>query len=446
MNQMKIFSTALLFIININILWAQTRKNSNEIALIREINVSEWSGKNYRFSADIRCEDYDEITEMGINAVQVGKEKFDLLNHTAAQARITPSAENRNWKTITIEGKIDPQSRLIWLYLLAFGNGKFYFDNLNLSIESQNGWIGIPIENSGFEETDEVKKVLKAYKNTASLNRNDHIKASIIKSGDNNALMFDSRNNTFHYETYYGYNPAKGRYITMPDGKKIYCEIYGDGEPLLLLHGNGDSINTFKNQIPELAKYYQVIAIDTRGQGKSTDNDTESFNYRIFEKDLEEIIRQLGLQKVSIVGWSDGAVTGMLYAIQQPEKVHKLILMGANLNPSADAVTSKILTQARKDIERLKKQNDPKNRTTVKLLEMILKEPDIPVSELSKIKAETLVMTGEKDLILEKHTRLIAQNIPHAELKIVKGETHFLPDENPVLFNSIVLEFLKKAD
>jgi len=444
MNQMKIFSTALLLLLNISVLWGQTRKSSNEIALIREINVSEWSGKNYRFSADIKCENYDEITEMGINAVQVGKEKFDLLNHTAAQNRISPSAENKNWKTITIEGKIDPQSKLIWLYLLAFGNGKFYFDNLKMSIQSQNDWINIPMDNSDFEQTDEVKKVLKAYKNTASLNKNDNIKASIVKSDDNNVLMFDSRNNTFHYETYYGYNPAKGKYITMPDGKKIYCEIYGEGEPLLLLHGNGDSINTFKNQIPEFAKYYQVIAIDTRGQGKSTDNDTESFNYHIFEKDLEEVIRQLGLQKVNIVGWSDGAITGMLYAMEQPEKVHKLVLMGANLSSSEEAVTSKILSQTRKDIDRLKKQNDPKNKTTIKLLEMILKEPNIPVSELSKIKAETLVMAGEKDLILEKHTQLIAQNIPHSELKIVKGETHFLPDENPVLFNSIVLEFLKQ--
>lgn len=444
MSQMKIFSTAFLLLLNISVLWAQTRKSSNEIALIREINVSEWSGKNYRFSADIKCENYDEITEIGINAVQVGKEKFDLLNHTAAQNRISPSAENKNWKTIIIEGKIDPQSKLIWLYLLAFGNGRFYFDNLKLSIQSQNDWINIPIENSDFEQADEVKKVLKAYKNTASLNKNDNIKASIVKLEDNNALMFDSRNNIFHYETYYGYNPTKGKYITMPDGKKIYCEIYGEGEPLLLLHGNGNSINTFKNQIPEFAKYYQVIAIDTRGQGKSTDNDTEAFNYHIFEKDLEEIIRQLGLQKVNIVGWSDGAITGILYAMEQPEKVHKLVLMGANLNPSEEAVTSKILSQTRKDIDRLKKQNDPKNKTTIKLLEMILKEPNIPASELSKIKVETLVMAGEKDLILEKHTQLIAQNIPHSELKIIKGETHFLPDENPVLFNSIVLEFLKR--
>lgn len=134
----------------------------------------------------------------------------------------------------------------------------------------------------------------------------------------------------------------------------------------------------------------------------------------------------------------------MLYAMEQPEKVHKLVLMGANLNSSEEAVTSKILSQTRKDIDRLKKQNDPKNRTTIKLLEMILKEPNIPASELSKIKAETLVMAGEKDLILEKHTQLIAQNIPHSELKIVKRENHFLPDENSVLFNSIVLEFLKR--
>lgn len=444
MKQMKNFGIILLLAFNMSFLWSQSRKNSNEVAVIRELKVSEWGGKNYRFSADIKGENFDDLSEAGLNTVQLGKGKFNLLNHTAAQSRISGSVDNKNWKTVTIEGKIDPESQLIWLYLLTFGNGKFYFDNLKLSIQTQDGWKDIPIENADFEQTDDVKKALKPYKNTAPLTKNENIKAVITTSDHNKALMFESKNNTFHYETYYGYNPARGHYITLVDGKKIYYETYGEGEPLLLLHGNGESINSFKNQIPELSKCYRIIAVDTRGQGKSVDQDSESFNYQMFEKDLKEIISQLQLQKVNIIGWSDGAITGMLYAIQHPETVQKLVLMGANLNPSAEAVSSKILNQAEKDIEKLKKQNNPQNKTVIKLLEMILKEPNIPVSELSKIKAETLVMAGEKDLVLKKHTELIAQHIPDSELKIVKGETHFLPIENPALFNKTVLEFLRK--
>ncbi|HTM97228.1 MAG TPA: alpha/beta fold hydrolase, partial [Pedobacter sp.] len=92
-----------------------------------------------------------------------------------------------------------------------------------------------------------------------------------------------------------------GKYINSK-GTKIYYETYGKGEPLLLLHGNGGSITSFKFQIPELAKHYQVIVVDTRGQGKSIDKTTEHFSYDLFAEDMKTLLDTLHLKQVNLLG------------------------------------------------------------------------------------------------------------------------------------------------
>lgn len=421
----------------------QTLKQSNEIALVKELNVANATGKAYRYSVDIKYADTDSLSQVRINTIQLGKRKFDLLGSTALQK--TADKNGKSWETYTLQGKIAAESKLIWLYLAAFGNGEFCFDNIRFQLQNTDGsWQNIPIENADFESHDDAEKVLKKFKNSEPVIKNKNIQAIIARAGLNSCLCFTSVNSSARYETYYGYNSTKGGHVALSDGKKLYYEAYGQGETLILLHGNGGSINEFQNQIPEFAKHYRVIAIDTRAQGNSIDNDTQHFTYEQFANDLETVVQQLNLTNINIVGWSDGAITGLLYTRKHPEKVNKLVLMGANLNPTEKAVTSKIRTTTQKDINRIKKQNNPKNQTVLKLLEMVLQEPNIPPDSLAAIQVKTLVMAGEKDLVLPEHTKLIAQAIPSAELNIVKGETHFLPAENPALFNEIVLEFLNR--
>ena len=241
----------------------------------------------------------------------------------------------------------------------------------------------------------------------------------------------------------YGNNPEAGHYKQI-NGINMYYEIYGSGKPLILLHGNGGSINSFKEQISLFAGHYQVIAVDTRGQGKSTDETSERFTYDLFAEDIKTLLDTLKLKQVNILGWSDGGNTGLILAIKHPEYVKKLITMGANLNPERTSVSPKILNQTQTDLNKLKAKNDIKNRTDILLLEMLLNEPHILPEDLQKITAKTLVLAGEKDVILENHTRLIAKSIPNAELIILKGQTHFAPQENPAIFNQTVLDFLAK--
>ena len=112
---------------------------------------------------------------------------------------------------------------------------------------------------------------------------------------------------------------------------ELYYTEKGKGEPLLLLHGNGDSGEYFSNQIDVFAKSYHVYAIDTRGHGKSP-RGTAPFTIRQFADDLRDFMDGLGIEKAHILGFSDGGNIAMIFAMKYPERVDRLILNGANLN------------------------------------------------------------------------------------------------------------------
>jgi len=126
----------------------------------------------------------------------------------------------------------------------------------------------------------------------------------------------------------YGSNAQVGKYADV-NGIKVYYEIYGAGEPLLLLHGNSGSIENFVYQIPELSKHFRVIAVDSRAQGKSTDSDKE-ITYALMASDMSALIDKLNLGSVHVVGWSDGGIVGLELALAHPQQVKKLVTFGAN--------------------------------------------------------------------------------------------------------------------
>jgi pimeloyl-ACP methyl ester carboxylesterase len=119
--------------------------------------------------------------------------------------------------------------------------------------------------------------------------------------------------------TKYGRNPAVGKYVELR-GIKMYYEVYGKGEPLLIIHGNGGSINNFVYQIPYFAKNYQVILADSRAQGKTVD-DSDSLTYEMISEDLNALLDHLKLKDVNVIGWSDGGIEGLLLAMNHPDKV-----------------------------------------------------------------------------------------------------------------------------
>lgn len=240
-------------------------------------------------------------------------------------------------------------------------------------------------------------------------------------------------------KTDFGHNAAAGNYFRTND-LEMYYETYGSGEPLFLLHGNGGSIQAFYKQIDEFSRYYKVIAVDTRAQGNSRDFTTKDFTYELFANDLKNLANHLKIKKANVIGWSDGGIIGLIYAMKYPENVDKLIAIGANINP--EGVEKSDVEQMKSDLENLQKAQS-KNINAIRLTKLMIEQPQITDLDLSKIKAPTSIVAGEHDLILPEHTREIAKSIPGSQLKIVKDASHSFIQEKPEEFNAFALKFLK---
>ncbi len=223
------------------------------------------------------------------------------------------------------------------------------------------------------------------------------------------------------------------------DIEHFYTEA-GAGEPLLLLHGNGEDSSYFEKQLAEFSKYYRVVAVDTRGHGK-TPRGNAPFTIRQFAEDLASFLDRLAIEKTNLLGFSDGANIAIRFAICYPERVKKLILNGGNLNPSGIRRHIQLPIEIGYRITKLFASKSEEARRHMELLGLMVNDPDLSVKELEQIKAETLVIAGNKDMVKEKHTKQIAEAIPKATLKIVEGD-HFIANRNPEAFNKAVMEFL----
>lgn len=251
----------------------------------------------------------------------------------------------------------------------------------------------------------------------------------------------------FKFEIPYGNNETVGKYVEI-NGAKIYYEEYGKGEPLLLIHGNGGNIESMGNQIDYFKTKYKVIIADNRGQGKS-ELKTDSLTYVQITRDWEGLVNYLKLDSINIVGWSDGGIVGLEMGISGKSKINKIVAMGANLRPDSTAVNSwavKSILKERKIVETKIKEKDINQNWNLQkqLFGLLGDQPNIPIKDLSKIKAKVLIIAGDKDIIRNRHSLEIYENIPKAQLCIIPGETHFIPASNPVLFNEIVNRFLSK--
>lgn len=136
----------------------------------------------------------------------------------------------------------------------------------------------------------------------------------------------------------FGKNEVVGKYLDV-NGIKMYYEIYGQGEPLLMIHGNGGSISNFENQIPYFSKKYKVIAVDSRAKGKSEDLQ-DSLSFEMMADDFSALLDKLHVDSCYVLGWSDGGINGLLLAMRHPEKVKKLAITGANLWPDSTAISA----------------------------------------------------------------------------------------------------------
>jgi pimeloyl-ACP methyl ester carboxylesterase len=214
----------------------------------------------------------------------------------------------------------------------------------------------------------------------------------------------------------------------------------GNGEPLILLHGNGGNSGYFKKQIDEFSKQYHVYAIDTRGHGKTPRGD-KPFTIRQFADDLLGFMDEHQIDKAHILGFSDGGNIAMIFAIRYPDRVDRLILNGANLKPEGVKRSTQFPIEIGYKMAKKFANKSDSARLNAEMLGLMVNDPNVEPEELKGIKAKTLVIAGTNDMIKEEHTKLIAAGIPNSELIILKGN-HFIASKHPEEFNRAVLDFL----
>lgn len=191
---------------------------------------------------------------------------------------------------------------------------------------------------------------------------------------------------------------------------KLYYEKRGEGRPLILLHGNGESHKIFDKAIDILEKSFTVYAIDLRGHGAS--EEIKEYHYLDMAEDIKEFIEDEKLKEPILYGFSDGGIIALLLASIYPKLLSKIIVSGVNINPKGIKTIWVILFKMMYFIKKDSK------------VKMMLEEPNISIEMLNKIEIPTVILVGSRDVIKENHTKLIADNIKNSQLQIQYGEDH----------------------
>jgi len=218
----------------------------------------------------------------------------------------------------------------------------------------------------------------------------------------------------------------------------------GKGYPLVMLHGNGEDHTYFQNQMEPFSREFWVLCPDTRGHGQ-TERGIRPFTLEQFASDLKEFLDEQRIKRCYLLGFSDGANIALLFALQYPQYVEKLVLNGANLDPSGVKWQVQAPIVIGWGICRVFALFSRGAKASWEMLDLMVTQPYITPEALERLKIPVLVVAGDRDMIREEHTRAIARALPNGRLKILPGD-HFVARKNSPAFNEAVLEFLTKEE
>jgi pimeloyl-ACP methyl ester carboxylesterase len=236
-------------------------------------------------------------------------------------------------------------------------------------------------------------------------------------------------------------------------GAKIFYAVYGKGEPVVLLHGGLGNSAHFGFQLPVLIDKFQVIAIDSRGQGRSTKGNI-AITYDQMALDVVAVLDKLALRRASVVGWSDGGEVALKLGIEFPERVDRLFVFGANYDASGSKprggpspTFSAYAARCRSEYGRLSTSGVPYRALVEALLPLWRKPTGITKDQLRSITAPAMIADGDHDeLIVLGHIEEMAALIPNAQLKVFTAASHFALWQDPAAFNQALVGFLTAAD
>jgi pimeloyl-ACP methyl ester carboxylesterase len=236
------------------------------------------------------------------------------------------------------------------------------------------------------------------------------------------------------------------------DGARIYYSTYGKGVPVILLHGGLANQRYWGDQVPALTgAHYRVILIDSRGHGRSS-RDARPFTYELMASDVVAVMNQLHVPKAAVVGWSDGAIIGLVMALKHPERLTRVFAFAANMDPSGvkddtetDPTFARFEAEASDAYAKLSPTPHDFPDFHQAISRMWDQEPNYTAADLAKIATPVAIVDGDHDeAIKPEHTRYLAGAIPGAKLIILPDASHFAFLQQPERFNVEMLEFLEE--
>ncbi|WPR70353.1 alpha/beta hydrolase [Flavobacterium sp. NG2] len=215
------------------------------------------------------------------------------------------------------------------------------------------------------------------------------------------------------------------------NGLKMYYEVHGQGNPLVLIHGGGSTIQTtFGRILATLAKTNKVIAVEMQAHGHTADRDTPL----TFEQDADDIaslLQQLNIKKATIFGFSNGASTTLQFAIRHPEMTDKIIVASTFYKKSGapDWFWDMMNNPSFEGMPQMYKDAFLEiNPDTIALRQMYERDvqrmqtfTNISEEQIKSIKVPTLIVIGDKDVVTPEHAIEMQRLIPNSELAIVPG-------------------------
>ncbi len=232
------------------------------------------------------------------------------------------------------------------------------------------------------------------------------------------------------------------------NGIKIWYAVFGQGEPVILLHGGLANADYWGHQVRALQPHYRVVVMDSRGHGRST-RDARPYGYDLMADDVVGLMDFLKIDKAAIVGWSDGAILGLDIALRHPERLTKLFAFAANSDPSGVAdianspVFNEFIARAEKEYQALSPTPAEYKDFLAQITRMWETQPNWSAADLGRIATPTWIVDADHDeAIKRENTEFMAANIPGAGLLLQPEVSHFSFLQDPEQFSTDVLHFL----
>ncbi len=243
--------------------------------------------------------------------------------------------------------------------------------------------------------------------------------------------------------------PPAARQGTAPvNGIRIWYAEFGQGEPVILLHGGLANSDYWGNQVRALQDRYHVIVMDSRGHGRSTRNDMP-YSYDLMASDVIGLMDFLTIRKAAIIGWSDGAIIGLDIAMKHAERLTRLFAFAANSNPSGmkdiarSAVFNAFFARTKSEYGKLSPAPNQYKLFLMQIKKMWRSQPNWTAAQLQAVAVPTWIVDGDHDeAIKRENTEFMAAHIPNAGLLLEPAVSHFSFLQDPEQFNADALHFL----